>query len=89
MGTIKTFFAILKAYCAINVLLLPMSFTEGGYIVSPLAMLVGCLFETNSAVKLSKIAIKYQMFTYPAVAEKAIGKTGKTVVRVLIALASF
>ena len=44
MGTLATFFAILKAYCAINVLLLPLSFSEGGYILSPCAMLIALFF---------------------------------------------
>ena len=78
-----------KAYCAINVLLLPKAFSKGGYIISPLAMAIGCFFETYSAVKLARIANEFQIFTYPAIADRAVGTVGKNVVRCLIALASF
>lgn len=89
MGPFKTFMAMCKAYCAINVLLLPKSFTKGGYVVSPAAMAIGCFFETLSAVKLAQIAVKYELFTYPAIADRALGNAGKNLVRCLIALASF
>ena len=59
MGPVKTFFAIMKAYCAINVLLLPKAYTTGGYLFSPLALMTGCFFESTAAVKLTQIARKY------------------------------
>ena len=59
MGTFGTFFAIIKAYCAINVLLLPRSFANGGYLLSPLAMIFACVFETMCAVRLTTVAQQY------------------------------
>ena len=59
MGTFKTFMAMCKAYCAINVLLLPKAYAQGGYILAPLALMTACFFEALAAVKLAQIAIRY------------------------------
>ena len=59
MSPTQTFFAIVKAYCAINVLLLPMSFGEGGYILSPIAMLIALFFQGLSAAQLTTLAKEY------------------------------
>ena len=40
-----TFVAVAKAYCAINVLLLPCSFKNGRYIIAPVALAVACSFH--------------------------------------------
>ena len=87
MGTISTFFAVLKAYCAINVLLLPCSFASGGYLLSPLAMITACFFEGLCAYKLCKVGVTYGISSYPLIAYKAIGSKGRSAVRLLIGLA--
>ena len=87
MGPVKTFFAVIKAYCAINVLLLPRSFVNGGYLVAPLAMIVACFFESLSAARLASVAHRYDIYSYPLLVEKAIGKTGFHIARICIALA--
>ena len=53
MGPVKTYFAIMKAYCSVNVLLLPMAWAKGGYIVSPIALFVACFFEGYASIKLA------------------------------------
>lgn len=56
MNSYQTFFAVVKAYCAINVLLLPRSFVNGGYLLSPVMMLIACFFETLCAMRLTTVA---------------------------------
>ena len=56
MGPFKTYFAVIKAYCAINVLLLPRSFVNGGFVLSPIALLVAGFFETLCALRLTQVA---------------------------------
>jgi hypothetical protein len=73
MGKLATFFAVIKAYCAINVLLLPLSFVNGGYLLSPAAMLVAVFFEGLCAVRLANLANKFGIFSYPALVRKALG----------------
>ena len=86
MGTLETAFAVMKAYCAINVLLLPLSFVNGGYLFSPLMMMFACFFETLCAVRLSSVALKYKIWTYPGIAKKAMGEKGATILRIMLAL---
>ena len=87
MGPITTFFAVLKAYCAINVLLLPCAFANGGYFLSPCSMFVACFFEGLCAYKLCKVGVAYSISSYPMIAYRAIGWKGRALVRCLIGLA--
>ena len=89
MGTFTTFFAVLKAYCAINVLLLPRSFVNGGYMLSPLALIFATSFETLCAVRLTTVAQQYQIFSYPLLMKRAIGDKGLHAARICLALAHF
>ena len=87
MGTFMTFFTLIKAYCAINVLLLPLSFRNGGYILSPVMMVVACFFQTLCAIRLSEVANKYKIWTYPGIALRAMGNKGYQTLRLLLMLA--
>ena len=87
MGTCKTFFAILKAYCAINVLLLPCSFANGGYILSPCAMVLACFFEGLCAARLTTVALQYEIYSYPLLMKRAMGEKGLLASRIFISIA--
>jgi amino acid permease len=89
MGTVATFFAVLKGYCAINVLLLPRSFVNGGFILSPAMICVSCTLEATCAVLISNIALKYGIYDYLALVEHAYGTTAKKVVRTILCLVHF
>ena len=89
MGPVATFFAIVKAYSAINVLLLPLAFSEGGYILAPCAMAFACFFEALSAARLSTVALEYKIFSYPLLMQKAMGRKGLIASRVALSLAHF
>ena len=80
---------MLKAYCAINVLLLPRSFVNGGYLLSPIILVVACTFEATCAVSLCQIALHYGIYDYPKIAERAMGPKGRNLVRVLLIAAHF
>lgn len=89
MGPVKTFFAIIKAYCAINILLLPYSFAKGGYILSPCAMAVAVFFEALCAARLSTVAKQFGIYSYPLIMERALGRKGMIFARVVLALSHF
>ena len=89
MGRFATFMAVLKAYCSINILLLPRSFANGGYLVSPLAMLAALFFEGMCAYKLCRIAATYGIYNYPSIANRALGRPGRALVRTFLCLAHF
>jgi hypothetical protein len=52
IGPVATFFAILKGYCAIVILIIPKAFQNGGYIFSPLCLLASCYLTTLCTLKL-------------------------------------
>ena len=56
MGPCETFFAIAKSYCAVGILLLPKSFVNGGFVLSPLALFTACFFESMCAARLTSVA---------------------------------
>lgn len=89
MGPLQTYFAVIKAYCAINVLLLPRSFVNGGYLLSPLSMLFAVFFETLSAVRLTNVAYIKGIYSYPLIMKKALGRKGLHAARLFISLAHF
>ena len=87
MGACETYFAVIKSYCAINVLLLPKAFKNGGFVLSPAAMFVAVFFETLCAVRLSKVAHIQKVYSYPLLMEKALGVGGLQFARIVLALA--
>lgn len=80
---------MIKAYCAINVLLLPRSFVNGGYILSPVSILVAVFFETLCAVRLAEVAHAYGIYSYPLLMQKALGDKGLHIARLFLSLAHF
>ena len=89
MSDTKTFFALVKAYCAINVLLLPLSFAEGGYILSPFAMAVALFFMALCAARLTSMAAEFGIYSYPLLMEEAMGRKGLIAARICLALSHF
>lgn len=57
MNVIQAYFGLIKAYCAINVLLLPKAFKNGGWLLSPIALTVACIFEATCAIKLAQCSL--------------------------------
>lgn len=82
----ETYIAIIKAYCSINVLLLPAVFASGGWALSPCAFMVATFFESLCAIRLSMIAMKYKIYSYQLLMEKALGQWGLNVSRVCLAI---
>ena len=87
MGIFETFIAMFKAYCAINVLLLPKAFANGGFILSPSALLVATIFEAFCAVRLSMIARHFKIYSYSLLMQKAMGQWGLQAARICLGLA--
>jgi amino acid permease len=87
MGTLGTIVAVVKAYCAINVLLLPRAFANGGYVLSPIAMLFACFFEALCAARLTEVAHKYGIYSYPLLMQRALGERGLWAARLFLSVA--
>ena len=52
MSNCKTFFALIKSYMAINILLTPRSFVNGGYVLSPCALITATCIEQMGSIRL-------------------------------------
>lgn len=94
MSPCQAYFAIIKAYCAINVLLLPKAFRNGGYLFSPACLIISCIFECTCAIKLSQCAQLPAMrnlpsLTYPDVVLLALGPGWLKPFKLFIALVQF
>ena len=89
MNRIQTFFALLKSYCAINVLLTPKSFANGGFLLSPIALIFACIFQTICAIKLSQCGLKVKKISYPDIVKKAMGKKCKSFLEIALAVVQF
>jgi len=64
MNGYQTFFAIIKGYTTLNIFLLPIGFRDGGWLFSPLILIVSCFFETVCALKMCEIAHAIGIYNY-------------------------
>jgi len=55
--------------------MLPIGFKEGGWMFSPIPLMVMCLVEGIGAIKLVQAANKLKVYEYPDIVEYAFGKT--------------
>ena len=74
MNTFQAYFALMKAYCAINVLLLPMAFRNGGWALSPCSLIVACTFEATCAIKLAQCGLFTGTISYQTIVGDALGE---------------
>ena len=87
MSNVRTYFALVKAYMAIGILLTPRSFVNGGYLLSPLALLFATAFESFSSIRLVNIALQTQIYSYPLLMQKAMGRPGFIISHACLAIA--
>lgn len=52
MNAFETYIAIIKGYCALMILVLPRAFSRGGYVFSPIVMMVSGAIQMYCALKL-------------------------------------
>ena len=89
MTAFQTFAAIIKAYCCLMILVLPRSFARGGYVLSPLAMVMSASLQCYSAVKLVSVANTLGVMSYSLIAYKVFGTKGKIALDIMVALTQF
>ena len=86
MDNLRTYFALVKAYMAISILLTPRSFVNGGYLLSPFALAIACAIESLGSVRLVHIAREKGIFSYPLLMKEALGNKGFFVAHFFLAL---
>mmetsp|Transcript_41783 Transcript_41783/g.63812 ORF Transcript_41783/g.63812 Transcript_41783/m.63812 type:complete len:148 (+) Transcript_41783:617-1060(+) len=89
MTKVQSFFATCKSYCAINVLLIPKAFQNGGYILSPIALVISGFLQLLCAIKLTECGMHVKKISYPDIVHKAMGRKGKKVLEVFLAIVQF
>lgn len=87
MGTFYTYIAVFKAYMAINILLTPRAFVNGGYILSPFALAIAFTIEAFSSVRLMNVALDTGIYSYPLLMRHALGDKGFLISHICLALA--
>jgi len=86
MDTFQTYAAICKGYCAINILILPKQFDNGGWLLSLIAVFVAFFLVLNCALKLVKCGIKTDTYVYSQIALKGLGPRGKLFVDIFLSV---
>jgi Transmembrane amino acid transporter protein len=85
----QTFFAIIKGYTTINIFMLPIGFRCGGWLFSPIMLVIQAIFETIGAVKVTQSALKTQIYSYPDLVEYAFGRKARYFVGFCLSILSF
>lgn len=86
MGCCSSFFSVIKAYTTLNIFLLPIGFKSGGYLFSPIILVVAWFFELTCAIKVTEAAHVAKIYSYPDLVEYALGPTYNHVFQVFQAL---
>lgn len=89
MTPLQAFFAIIKGYTTMNIFMLPIGFKAGGWLFSPIMLIISATFEATCAIKLTTAANQVQIYQYTDLVEFCFGRNVKNVFQVLLALLSF
>ena len=60
----QSYIAVCKGYCVINILYMPLQFSNGGWIVGIISINVACCVVLMCAMKLIQCAAKTKIMTY-------------------------
>ena len=81
----ETFIALLKGYAALAYLYMPIAFSTGGWAVST-GMLTLCAVVTGiCACKLIDVGLKYDLYSFPLIVEKGLGRKARILLDFMIA----
>lgn len=86
MTDVQAFFATCKCYCAINVLLTPKAFKNGGYLLSPVALIIAAVLQCMCAIKLTECGLYVKKISFADIVYKAMGTRAKKFLEVCLAI---
>lgn len=84
MNAFETYIALIKGYCALMILVLPRSFANGGYIFSPMALIISGYIQCISALKLVECAKKTGIKSYSLITANILGARAKKLLDFMI-----
>ena len=76
MSGFAAYMALCKGYCAINILVLPKQFDNGGWLIGSASIVFAAFFVLLTGLKLVECGDKVKMYTYPDIAFIALGAKG-------------
>ena len=86
MTTFETYIALLKAYCALSMLVMPKAFQNGGWAASMTFQIASAVLTTICAFKLIQSGLKLKIYSYSLVIEAVLGIKGRIALDIMIAL---
>ena len=89
MSDFYVFMAVCKGYCAINILILPKNFSNGGWLIGVISIGFSMCFVTLCALKLVECGISTKQFKYQIIVFQAFGSKGKTFIDIILAFCQF
>lgn len=89
MGSVVTYFALIKGYTTMSLFTMPIGFKYGGWLFSPLILLFVCFFETTMAIRLSWVANHIKIYHYPEIVEYAFGRGVRLFFDIVVAVLHF
>lgn len=89
MTAFETYVALIKGYCALMILVLPKSFTHGGYVFSPICLLLSATLQVVAGVKLVKTGQSLGLTSYSLITLKVLGPKAKKLLDFMIAATQF
>ena len=75
-----TFITLIKGFVCAGILYLPKNYYNGGYIFSPLALVLSCIFTAIWLIKLLKSRDACLANSFEDIGFKAAGRFGKNIV---------
>lgn len=67
----------------------PKAFKNGGYLFSPIALIMAAMLQMYCAVKLTQCGMLVKKISYPDIADKAMGRQGKKLIELCLAVIHF
>lgn len=89
MNAWDCYIALCKGYCALVVLVLPRSYSKGGYGFAAVVMIISGILQCIAAIRLAASAMNIGIIDYGKLAERAMGSTGKYLTDLMIVLVQF
>ena len=84
-----SYIALLKGYCILSILFLPKAFANGGWGVSQMFLIFSGVLSLIACLKLVDAGLALQIYSYPLVVQKVLGKRARFIIEIIIALTQF
>lgn len=84
LSLFETYIALIKGYCATVILTLPRAFLNGGYMLSPVLMIVAATLTTLCVKQLVQTGIKYNIYCYSMIVDRILGASGRRILDFMI-----